>query len=454
MGAFANTTLAAPAFQLDAFQNDAFQVAGVGGATIPVVGTTRRIFAFYSGNWVDITDTLLTGTEVDHVRMTGIEISGVIWTLITNGKDAMRQWNQQTATVQVTAGSPPKFIDITTIGNRIVGLVAPYTVQWGNELSLSTWPAANFRDLADTPDRAVAVRNLGTLGGVLYKQKTIWSIVPIGGTDAGFFRFELRGFYDGPVSPAAVVEARGLNYHMTPTGRVGMFSGTSFTWVADGVWSLIKDDLDSANANRIFGVYEPLFDEVYFFYPRNGDGGELKGGVCVILPRPQDGIMDHIAFPIRLMKPVSAGTDLRLENNKALLFRSDNFKSNFLEVDENDDGTEFSGYWQTGLVPMPGLVPNRLEEVELFAHRGAGFGNLTVKPVYSNILGTHEGTLGAGITFDLSEETAVRDVRGGDVRGRFLGLRHEFTSSAGFHVHWHGSRITSRPLESPPTIKG
>lgn len=449
MGAFANTTLSGPAFQLDAFQNDAFQIAGVGGATIPIVGTTRKIWAYYSGNWVDITDVALTGTEVDHVRMAGIEISGVIWTIIVNGRDAMRQWNQTTATVAQTAGSPPTFFDVANISNHIVGLVKPFTVRWGNNLDLSTWPTLNFRDVSDTPDPGVAIRNLGTLAGVLYKEKTIWSILPVGGTEAGFFRFELRGYYDGPVSPAAIVESSGVNYHMTRSGRVGMFTGTNFEWVADGVWSLIRDDLDTTNSNRIFGIYEPLFDEVYFFYPRVGDGGELKGGVCIIRPRPQDGIYEHIAFPIRLTKPVSCGTDLRLENNKALLFRSDNFRSTILEG-ASDDGGSFTGFWQQGLVAMPGLQPHRLEEIEVFAHRGVNFGSLSVKPVYSNILDTHEGTLGSAVTVDLTDASAVRDIKGQDVRGRFMGLRYEFTTAVDFHLHFFGSRITAGLLE-PPT---
>lgn len=444
MGAFITTTLAAGAFQADAFQNDAFQVTGEGSNVFILAGTTRRIWVYRANNWSDITNTLLTGTAVNQVRFTGLVIAGVIYTVIVNGIDAPRQWDNSSATVSNVSGSPPVFADVATLSDRVIGIIPPFTVRWGNALNLGSWPASNFRDVADTMDRVIAIRNMGTLGGALYKENSIWSVIPLGGTDAGFFRFELRGFYKGPASPAAVVDANGTHYYLTTSGRVGAWNGTAHDWVADGVWELIRNDLDASNMNRAFGIYEPQFDELYFAYPRVGDSGDLKGGLVIQRPRPRDGILDHIAFPIRFAVPISCGTDLRLESNKALIFRSDTFRSHFVEGPIDGD-VNFSGFWQPGLTMVPAQMPYRIEEMEVFARRQPGGGTLTLKPVFSNLLDTTGGTVGAGTTVDLAAAANVRDVKGTDIRGRFLGLRHEFTTPIA--LAWQGSRLTANPLE-------
>lgn len=444
MGATVISAIAGGAFQVDTFQNDAFQTASGGSNILILAGTTRRIYVFYAGNWVDITNTLLTGNDVSPVRFTAIDISTVLNTIIVNGIDTPRVWDSSSATVSNVSGSPPIWSDVTTISDRIIGIIPPYTVRWGNALSITTWPALNFRDVADTTDRVVAIRNLGTLGGVLYKEKSIWSVISIGGTDAAFFRFELRGFYDGPASPAAVVDANGVQYYMTTTGRVGRYDGTQHDWVADGVWDIIKNDLDSSAMNRAFGVYNPAEDEVYFYYPRSGDVGEIKGGVVVQRPRPQDKIGTHIAFPIRLSRAISTAVDLRLESNAVLAFDSTGFKSNTMTGDTDID-TVFSGFWQHGLAVVPGQMPFRIEEIEVFARRALGSGTLTVKPVTSMILDVAGGTVGTGASVDLANSAPVRDLKGADARGRFLGLRHEFTTP--ITLYWQGSRLTANPLE-------
>jgi len=447
MGAWVVSALGSAAFQADTFQNDAFQVTGAGSNVIILCGTTRKIWAYYSGVWHDITNSALTGGGSDHVRFTSIEISGTIYTLITNGVDTPRQWDNVAATVSNVGGtpSPPKWTDITTISNHIIGIIPPFTVQWGNNLDISTgWPAANFRDVADTVDKVVAIRNLGTMGGALYKERSVWSVIPVGGTESGFFRFELRGLWPGPCSPAAVVDADGVHYYLTTTGRVGRWTGGGHEWVADGIWEIIKGDLDSVNMNRAWGVYEPLHNEVYFFYPRVGGSGEIYGGLVVQIPRPRSIIQDHIAFPTRFIKSLSCGIDLRLESNKALVFDALTFKSRFLEGDSDFDG-EFTGFWQQGFAPTKGLSPHRIHEVEVFATREPAAGSLTVKPVYSNILDEEGGSLGTSLTVDLSDSAPVRDVKGTDTRGRFFALRYEFTTP--IQLSWLGARLTADPLE-------
>jgi hypothetical protein len=201
--------------------------------------------------------------------------------------------------------------------------------------------------------------------------------------------------------------------------------------------------LDQGNAIRIFGVYHPGEREVYFFYPRKGDQGQLKGMVLVILPRPQDGIVGPITFLGRLSQPVSAGTDLRLVDRKALVFRSDDQRG-YLVEGPDDAGTNFSGFWQSGLEAMPELNPHRVEEMEVFAERGVGFGTLTLRAVTSHLLGNPLGTQGAAVAVALTSEPPT-DTKGTDARGTFLGVRHEFTTP--ITLRWYGTKLVARKVE-------
>jgi hypothetical protein len=452
MGAYTTAAFALGGFQSDAFQNDAFQV-GSDISAIVVVGTTRKIWYLSAGVFRDITDTPLTGGATSHVRMTSLQIGGTLWTLITNGVDTPRKWDGLSAQVQLVSGGPPLFTDVATIADRVVGIVPPYKIQWGQALSLDTWPSINVRLLADTPDSLVAIRNLGTMGGVVYKARSIWSIQPLGTTDASFFRIDLRALVPGPVSPAALVEADGAHYYMTSKGRIGMYDGAGHRWVADGAWGVVRKDLDPGTMVRAFGVYESLFREVWFFYPRQGDNGELRGGVVVCLPRPEEGIEQHIAFPFRMGAFVSAGTDLRLSDEGAMLLTAQSALAFSLSdaAPTDEGGAPISGYWQTGLVPAPEGIEHRIEGIETFAERGPGYGTLTVLPVYSYILDTPSGTQGPGATVDLSQSTPVYDTKGVDARGRFLGVRYSFPAS--LTLRWRGAVLDARPVgvrQAPP----
>lgn len=443
VGAFNTVSLASGAFQEDAFQADTFQLSGSIPSTTIVAATTRKIWAFYGGVWNDITDTSLTALDVHLSRFTSIEIGGVIYTLHTNGADAPRQWDGTSPTVSVVAGSPPLWTDLANISDRIIGIVPPYLVKWGEPLALNTWPATNFRTLADTPDPLVAIRAFGTQQGVVLKSRSIWSAIPTGGSGGSAFRFELRKLVDGPASPTAVVDADGTLYYMTDGGRVGAYDGSSHEWVAEGIWPLINAELDKNNTSRIFGVLNPEHREVSFFYPRTGDGGELKGVATVILPKPREFITDHIAFFGRLGRAVSAGIDLRLGDNDVLVFTSADQRS-YRVAGVDDAGIAITGHWQSGLVPTPMLEAFRLEAIETFTYRDAGYGSLTVRPVYSNMLDRPGGTLGPGGTVDLTD-VPVKDFKGSDVRGRFFGVRYEFTTP--ITLQWHGARLMARKIE-------
>lgn len=415
------------AFQDDAFQNDAFQVTDDSFSVSFAVGTNEKFWAYYSGAYNDLTNTALNGTADHLARFTSIEIASVLYVLLTNGIDPPQVWDQSAGTVADVGGSPPIFTDWCTASDRVVGIVPPFTVQWGNSLDITTWAANNVRVLSDTPDIAIAIRNLGTLGFIVWKQRTLWVGLAQGGLNSAYFRFELRGFFEGPAGVSAIVDADGVQYWMTATGRVGAFDGVQQKWVAEGIYPLMRDDVDAQYMGRAFGVYNPTFREVYFYYPRAGDDGEVMGCVIITVPRPEEGILRHGAFWGRLSVPVSAGMDLRITTHLAYLFTADTFQTYTLEG-ARDDTAEFSGFWQTGVQRTPDGNLQQLGGIATLVERGAGYGELQASALTSRFLETPGGTRSPTVLVTLEPENApwYPDGPPPNQQGRFFGLRYDF----------------------------
>lgn len=357
-GMFGSGILASGAFQEDAFQEDAFQLSTSIPNTLLIVGTTQRIYVLYEDIFNDITGTALNADKANLARFTGIQIGtpAQLFVLHTNGVDPVKQWNSTDATFIDVAGSPPLFTDITTIDDRVVGIIPPFDVRWSPVLTLDSWPSANGRVLADTRDPLIGITNFGLNGGVAYKAHSIWNIVVTGsGVESTALRFDFRREVSGPASPAAIVNA-GAHYYMTRQGRVGRWDFFNHSWVADGVWRLIQADLDTAFTAHIHGAWNPVLDCVTFYYPRIGDAGECKGSVTIMIPNAMKGITDFIAFPGRLEKAVSASGDSRLDLNKQFVATSSTPKVYTVEG-ANDDTVNFTGFFQTGLAEVPQTQP-------------------------------------------------------------------------------------------------
>lgn len=456
-GMYTFASVATGAFQSSGFQNSAFQMSGNLGNSNLVVGTTRKIYAYFGGTLNDVTGTTLTAMDGQLARFTSIFISaeGISYVLHVNGADAPRKWNASDATFVAVGGSPPStFTDVATISDHVVGIIPPYTIRWCNNQDIGTWPAANILTVGDTPDPAIAIRTMGIHGGVLYKRESIWAVIPslAGGTESTFFRKDFRGSYEGPAGTSAVVDANGIHLWMTETGRVGAFDGASVRWVADGVWPLVKAAINTSYLDRVFGKYIKDENEVWFYYPRTEDtDGQCRGIVMVKLPDPDNGIPDFCAFPGSTTLNITAGSKVRKADagTSALVATSDGKVKKLDDDLENDDATAITGFWQTGLIGGPGLNEMVLESFETFAVRGAiashpgspTFGNLSVQPVASMNLDTEGGTLGTAKTLNL-DTTSVNEPRSNaNLYGRFWGMRMAFTSAA--TIKWIGSRLAA-----------
>lgn len=449
-GMFNSIMLATGAFQEDAFQADAFQLSGSIPSTLLVVGTTDKIYGYYGGIFNDITGTTLTALDTQLARFTSIALGTpqVLYVIHVNGMDAPRIWDITSGTFSAVSGSPPVFTDIANVDQHIIGILPPYDIYWGPTQSVTSWPASNRRVLSDTPDPLVAIAALGVRAGVVYKSRSIWDVIVTGSdVETQYFRFEQRDQVEGPASSAAVINVDGAHAYMTSQGRIGFYNGTRHYWVGDGIWPLIEADLDTGNSARIFGSYDPKFRIAVFVYPKTGDEGECKGWAVVMLPNPSEGYNSFITFHGSSTLALSAGGDLRLDSFKALFGRSDAGATKVYTWEGQDDtGTSFDGHLQTGLVGTPGIEFFGLEAYETLALQGVGYGSITVKPVSSYVLDTEGGTVAAAKTHSLVPDAGnavLGKPKGADLRGRFFGLRYEFTQSASLTLRWLGARLSA-----------
>ena len=435
----------------------AFMYQEEDGSRIPLVATLNRIWKYESG-WTDLTNSLLTATAGYQGRFASLEFGtpGTVYAVFTNGKDTMQQWDGDSATVSAVAGSPPLFTDICTVGDRIVGIIPPYTVQWGEALTLSTWPALNIRYAAETPDRCVAIRAQGPMGFILFKEESLWVGSFVGGPSSTAFILQWRKNVEGPAGPNAIVEADGAWVYMTPTGRIGAYDGYTHQWIGDGLLPILNPEtgdttykVDATNMGRSCGAYDRAHQTITFWYPRTGDSGECKGVVTISVPKPEWGLPYWACFLGNTAVPIGAATAMRLTDHlyKVLAFStvaSDN-RSFTLVAGNADDGTNFLGSWQTGLAVAPGLGQYRVSHLEGYFDRAAGYGTVTFKMVSSFALDTPGGDVeSTGKSIDLAA-TLKRSEYGRDSRGRFLGMQFSFTTAS--KPKWLGGRLLGVPRE-------
>lgn len=431
------------AFQTDTFQLDTFQAQAIQPTQIAVAVTTKKIARRAGVSWIDLTDTDLTGTESYPARATSIEISGVAWLILVNGVDTPRKWNGSAATVTPVTGTPPTFSDVATAADRIIGIVPPYTIRWGNSLDLGTWPALNFRTLSDTADGLVAIRSFAGDNIVVYKQRSIWSGATTGGSDASYFRFDPKITVDGPAGPSAIVEVNGAHLYMTATGRFGLYDGIEHTWVGDWFWPFMEEHLAINYANRTHGYYDMITGLVTFFYPKIGHLGQVRG-VVIAVPPQVSGLEQWSFFPGTTAYQVTASLGpLGADKVPLVLYTATARLAKVKDVTYDID-TAIQGSWQTGLQELPARDPVRVDVMEVFVERGVGFGSLTITPVYSNILDTGTGTTGTAFSVDLESLPKVKSPYGLEVRSRFIGYKGEFTQTTSLRWHMatmHGHRV-------------
>lgn len=437
------------------------------GAPIIFVQTLSQRFKlddFTSGSWTNITGTDVPGGSADQpARLTSVLVGSDVNIVSVNGFDDISASVNGGNFTDVDTGSAgsdlPTFTDITTVRNRLVAIAPPYKVQWCEPFTTTQWLPLNFKLLSQTPGHVVAVRSTGPDSCIVYKQDSIWMGQSGPGAPSGDMAFAFVAYREGPAGPSAVVDADGMQYYMTSSGRIGMVSGGQHAWIAEGIWPYLSGDIDPLYPMRIWGTYDALNHEVLFFYVRSGDAGVGPlGGILLKLPRPSTGVDWYAAYPCIYGIPLSTGCPVNVTSfNAGTQYPSGTFLVHAhatTPVPEllspsglTDDSVAFTARFQTGVLPVKDVVEIGKIEIEVFAERAGGYGTIDIQPVTSYILDAAGGTVGSAQSIDLTTSTLTRDVHGYNVSGRFIGLRGTWTSDTST-VRYKGAVMTGYQLEA------
>ena len=429
----------------------------------PMVATTDDIWMLQneallrdapgSEVWAPLALTGWNVTRDQPARFTSLEHTAQITTVVVSPGSVPYYKDEAAGTfVPIPDTFPRNPVDCCTVAGRILLLLPPFTVRWSNFLDPLTYQDGSINILADTEDKVVAIRNLGTLGFVVYKEGSRYIGLAQAGSDANAFRFEYYGVeIEGPCGPNALVSVQGSHMYLTPTGRVGVFDGSQHQWIADGLWTFLQQDLDKAYLQRVCGYYDYEQNAVVFFYPRKGEGGQVHGMILLDLPYPTAGITTLASFLGFTSIDVGTTLSIRLFANTtepyvfgtpAVTLHGASRSYRAMPASLLDDTMPFSCSFQPGLLATPDSMIHK-PYLEVQALRGEDRGLVDIYQVTSNLLETEGGTVEDFPTqLDLTT-LAPAQFLGFTEAAAFLGFRVEWPSTANFA--YYGADLYGRP---------
>jgi hypothetical protein len=413
------------------------------GTKYVLASTANRLYQTAPGAFTDITGAAtLTGTSTQ-VSMTSIQIGTSVYLLYANGVDVLKYKTDGGTLSDITpnSGTLPICTDICTTFSRIVGVTPPYVVQWcdvlnPSYLSFREWPALNQVVLSDTEDAIVAIKPLGTLGFVVYKEGNIFVGIAQAGAPSQAFRFEHRGEYEGPAGIQSIINTNGVHVYFTRTGRVGVFDGSKHEWVCDGLWPFLRDDVDPLYVQNSFGIYNYTTNEIYFWYPRVGDLGAIKGMLIINMSMPLAGITDVAYFKGLSNFAVSNGLSVRVFQSGGIPYIFSNKPWNLTKGNYYDNGERFNCSFKTGLsrvLEQDAIHGKRQPDIirpifEFYAVRDSTRNIVNISAITSNQL-EDNGTVSPSVTVDLST-ISPNEYIGFNDTGSFVGLQATWSSDA------------------------
>jgi len=348
------------------------------------------------------------------------------------------------STMTASQGTIPTNVQSLCIAaQRVVCLIAAGgnasyaqdTLIWSAVNDHTGWPALAYAPANATQDIGTCVRQLGSIGAAIYKKRSIYVVRARPGTDASAFSLSEPFKAEGPAGAHALVPIEGRHIYMTENGRLGIFDGTRYpVWFADHLWQYLQEDIDHTYAYKILGVYSYRHKAILFFYPRASDGtGALVGLVMVTIPPIEmaaDPLLQSAAWLGVTSNPPTFGLTVfpSATEPQTMLFDASRRICYFDQAATSDVGAAFTGFLQTPLIPIPGLVTQQIN-VETFLERLAGYGTVQLQLVTNNMLDSLLGTLSGLQNIDLTQ-TPVREYYGFNTPARFVGIRLSFTSTS------------------------
>ena len=296
------------------------------------------------------------GTGIPPIAGTGTPINAIDWsldnwgeTLIANPLNGpIYQWSaiSGTPTALLIPEAPPVnkgcFVampqrQIIAWGSTFTGFIDPMLIRWcdvddfNNWTALITNQAGSFR----IPKGSRIVQCIqGPQQGLIWTDLAVWAMQYVG--PPYIYQFNELSNGCGLIGRKAAGSMNGVVYWMGQSQFYRM-AGNGVEPIRCPVWDVIFQDLDTDNLDKIRIAPNSRFGEISWFYPTQGNGGEVSHYVKynILLDQWDYGQLSRTAWINEsvLGPPIGAAPDTYIYQH---------------ETSPDADGTAMTSYFQTG----------------------------------------------------------------------------------------------------------
>lgn len=256
-----------------------------------IVGSTVDGWHLWNnGTWTNITEigNELTGTRTTPMVMRTLDDGVNKMLLGTNGVDAPKKWDGDTADYEDMGGSPPKAKCMAVSFNRVLlGNITSGANASPNAVYVSDYrdPDNGWGDiieyLLDVDGGIQAMESIGNRKVGIYLEDGIYMATAI--ADLASFRFDLQQKgVSGPVGPLACIPTPYGHIYLALDGTIRVFAGSGLNVLQqnpedDRIHNYLRATMDYDSRDWAWLAYDPYYDELHVRYVEVGDDTVLGG---------------------------------------------------------------------------------------------------------------------------------------------------------------------------------
>ena len=246
---------------------------GTGSPIVATTGTPIAATNWSFDNWGQILISSPNGSDLNSIVMSSI----YQWDPTSNAPTATVIPQAPTVNEGFFVAMPER--QIIAWGSTFNGIQDPLLVRWCDLNNYNSW-IASITNQAGSYRIPKGSRIVGALQGpqqgLLWTDLAVWSMQYI--NQPYIYSFNEIGTGCGLIAKRAATSLSGIVYWMGQS-QFYKLDGGGVTPIACPVWDVIFQDLDMSNLDKIRVAPNSRFGEIAWYYPTNGNGGEINAYV-------------------------------------------------------------------------------------------------------------------------------------------------------------------------------
>lgn len=246
---------------------------GTGSPVVATTGTPVGATNWAFDNWGQILVASPSGATTNSITLSGI----YQWDPTSNAPTATIIPQAPTVNEGFFVAMPER--QIIAWGSTFNGIQDPLLVRWCDLNNFNSWIAliTNQAGSYRIPKGSRIVGALqGPQQGLIWTDLAVWSMQYI--NQPYIYSFNEIGTGCGLIAKRAATSLSGIVYWMGQS-QFYKLDGSGVSPIACPVWDVIFQDLDMSNLDKIRVAPNSRFGEIAWYYPTNGNGGEINAYV-------------------------------------------------------------------------------------------------------------------------------------------------------------------------------